>query len=88
LKESFIVAGPNGAGKTTFAQEFVAEQPRSFLSADVIAARLNPADPTEARLQAGRTFFAALDAHIHQGASFVVESTLAGRVVSHVPNDF
>ncbi|HMB92204.1 MAG TPA: AAA family ATPase [Rhodothermales bacterium] len=75
--EILIVAGPNGAGKTTFSQEFVAEQQRPFLSADAIAARLNPADPTQARLQAGRTFFAALDAH-RQDTSFVVESTLAG----------
>lgn len=73
--EILIIAGPNGAGKTTFAEEFVAEQPRPLLS----AARLNPSDPTQARLQAGRTFFAALDAHIRQGASFVVESTLAGQ---------
>ena len=61
-KEALIVAGPNGAGKTTFAEEYVAEHPRPFLSADAIAERLNPARPAQARLQAGRAFFAELDA--------------------------
>ena len=76
--EALIVAGPNGAGKTTFAEEYVAEHPRPFLSADAIAQRLNPQEPAQARLQAGRAFFAELDVLIRSGESFVVESTLAG----------
>ncbi len=76
--EALIVAGPNGAGKTTFAEEYVAVYPRPFLSADAIAQRLSPARPAQARLQAGRAFFAELDALIRSGESFVVESTLAG----------
>ena len=76
--EALIVAGPNGAGKTTFAQEYVAAYPRLFLSADAIAQRLRPEEPTQARLQAGRAFFAELDALIRTGESCVVESTLAG----------
>ncbi len=76
--EALIVAGPNGAGKTTFAEEYVAEHPRPFLSADAIAQRLRPAQPAQARLQAGRAFFAELDALIRTGESFVVESTLEG----------
>ena len=76
--EALIVAGPNGAGKTTFAEEYVAEHPRPFLSADAIAQRLRPARPAQAWLQAGRAFFAELDALIRSGESFVVESTLAG----------
>lgn len=67
FKEALIVAGPNGAGKTTFAQEYVAVYPRPFLSADAIAQRLNPAQPEQARVQAGRAFFAALDEHIRAG---------------------
>ncbi len=77
-KEALIVAGPNGAGKTTFAEEYVAVYPRVFLSADAIAQRLSPEKPTQAWLQAGRAFFAELDALIRTGESFVVESTLAG----------
>ncbi len=45
-KEALIVAGPNGAGKTTFAEEYVAVYPRAFLSADAIAQRLSPEEPT------------------------------------------
>lgn len=77
-KEALIVARPNGAGKTTFAEEYVAAYPRPFLSADALAGRLRPEEPAQARVQAGRAFFAALDTLIHTGASFVVESTLAG----------
>lgn len=78
-REALIVAGPNGAGKTTFAEEYVAAYPRPFLSADAIARRLNPSQPSAARLQAGRIFFEELDALIRSGQDFVVESTLAGR---------
>lgn len=78
MNEALIVAGPNGAGKTTFAEEYVAAYPRPFLSADAIAKRLHPARPEQARLQAGRAFFAELDALIQRGEDFVVESTLAG----------
>jgi len=73
-----IVAGPNGAGKTTFAREYVEEHPRPFLSADALAARLHPDDPTSARIPAGRLFFKELEALITQRAPFVVESTLSG----------
>ncbi len=54
------------------------EYPRVFLSADAIAQRLSPAQPARARVQAGRLFFAALDALIRAGEHFVVEATLAG----------
>ena len=78
IPDALIVAEPNGAGKTTFALEYVTAYPRAFLSADAIAQRLRPAAPTEARVQAGRVFFAELGALIRSGESFVVESTLAG----------
>ena len=77
-KEALIVAGPNGVGKTTFAEEYVATYPRPFLSADAIAQRLSPEEPAQARVRAGRAFFAELDGFIRSGESFVVESTLAG----------
>lgn len=78
MLEALIVAGPNGVGKTTFALEYVAAYPCVFLSADAIAQRLSPAQPAQARVQAGRVFFAELDALIRSGESFIVESTLAG----------
>ena len=78
-REAFVVAGPNGAGKTTLALEIAADLGIPYVGADDIAARLDPVDPTRARVSAGRQFFAELDRLTGEGASFVCESTLSGR---------
>lgn len=76
---ALIVGGPNGAGKTTFAREYVRAYPQPYVSADALAAELRPDNPWAARIEAGRQFFAELDGLISARASFVAESTLAGR---------
>ena len=78
LSEALIVGGPNGAGKTTFALEYLAGRPLPFLSADAIAAQINPEAPERAKIEAGKAFFRQLGALTRDGESFVVESTLAG----------
>lgn len=78
-REAFVVAGPNGAGKTTLALEIAADLGIPYVGADDIAARLDPVDPTRARVSAGRQFFAEIDRLTGEGASFVCESTLSGR---------
>ena len=74
-----IVGGPNGAGKTTLAAPYAEQKDLPYLAADQIAEDLNPDDPYAARMAAGRQFLRRLDAFIEDRASFVVESTLAGR---------
>jgi predicted ABC-type ATPase len=74
-----IVGGPNGAGKTTLADPYAEQKNLPYLAADWIAKELNPEDPCAARMAAGRRFLRRLDAFVEERASFVVESTLAGR---------
>jgi predicted ABC-type ATPase len=74
-----IVGGPNGAGKTTLAEPYADQTGQPYLGADRIAKDLNPEDPYAVRMAAGRRFLRRLDAFIEARASFVVESTLAGR---------
>lgn len=78
-KELIIVAGPNGAGKTAFVEEFLAERPCSYLSADRIAAELAPEDPKSARVAAGREFLLRVKHQLGGEEAFLVESTLSGR---------
>lgn len=79
-REAIVVAGPNGAGKTTFAHGFLDEfVDYVYLSADALAAEIDPADPTRARVQAGRQFFRRVEERVGQGDNIILESTLAGR---------
>jgi len=74
-----IVAGPNGSGKTTFAREYLLTHPMEYISADEIAAELAPSALEEVRLQAGRLFFERISDRIERQASFLAETTLAGK---------
>lgn len=83
-KELFVIAGPNGAGKTAFAEEFLAQRPCSYLSADRIASELAPDDPMSENVRAGREFLRRVDQHLAGSKSLLVESTLSGRTLVHV----
>lgn len=78
-KNLIVVAGPNGAGKTTFVRDYLEQDPRVFLSADDLAARISPDRPESARIEAGREFSRQLRARIEAGESFAIETTLSGR---------
>ena len=73
-----VVGGPNGCGKTTFAKLYAQSQGLTYLGADEIAMGLSPADPTLARIKAGREFSRCLSHRMDARDSLVVESTLAG----------
>ena len=76
-----VIAGPNGAGKTTFAEDYLSREEGSppFVNGDEIAARLSPADPAAAALQAGRIALRQMEAHVRGGKDFAIETTLSGR---------
>jgi len=77
-KHAVIIAGPNGVGKTTFAKEYCREHKLKYISADMIAERLNPENLQKVAIKAGRLFFKEIYECIEKGNSFVVESTLSG----------
>lgn len=79
-KKIVIIAGPNGAGKTTFAREFLPNEAHcpTFINADLIAAGLSPFAPEAAAMRAARLMLQSIDAQVHLGASFALETTLSG----------
>ncbi len=88
-KRILIIAGPNGAGKTTFATEFLPHEancPR-FVNADLIAAGVNPFEPSQAALRAGRVMWSMMRTYVQNGDSFAFETTLSGRrYACHIPD--
>ncbi len=85
-KRIFIVAGPNGAGKTTFATEFLPNEADCpiFINADLIAAGLNPLQPSLVALQAGKLMVKTIHNHVRRAESFAFETTLSGRGYSRL----
>ena len=78
-----IVAGPNGAGKTTFIENTFTSlvEDKKFINADYIARDLNPNDVSKVAIQAGKVFLKKLDELIAKEQSFVIETTLSGKLL-------
>ena len=81
-----IIAGPNGAGKTTFAREFLLNEGNcpTFVNADLIAEGLNPLQPEEEAVAAGRMMLNMIRDYTRQGRSFAFETTLSGRTYARM----
>ena len=81
-----IIAGPNGAGKTTFAREFLPHEGNcpTFVNADLIAEGLNPLQPEEEAVAAGRMMLNMIRAYVAEGRSFAFETTLSGRTYARM----
>jgi predicted ABC-type ATPase len=75
-----IVAGTNGAGKSTFISKPIFEGGGYIIDPDAIAKSLNPRQPEKARLQAGRFSIQLIEQMIQNKQSFVMETTLSGRL--------
>ncbi|MDD3050094.1 MAG: zeta toxin family protein [Candidatus Cloacimonetes bacterium] len=80
-KTVYLVCGCNGSGKTTFAKEFINQKDIAFLNADEIEREFNPDDMSGGKIRAGREFFKRFDILIKESNDFVIESTIAGRVL-------
>ncbi len=80
-KTILIIAGPNGAGKTTFAREFLPNEANcpTFVNADLIAEGLNPLQPEQEAVAAGRMMLEMIRRYVSEGRSFAFETTLSGR---------
>jgi predicted ABC-type ATPase len=77
----YVMAGCNGAGKTTFAKRYLPEfvTCRTFLNADLIAARLDPDNPEAQSVRAGRLFLQQIREQATERNDFAFETTLSGR---------
>ena len=85
-KRILIIAGPNGAGKTTFATEFLPNEAGcpTFINADLIAAGLNPFQPEQSAVRAGRLMLEIIHDYVSRGESFAFEVTLSGRAFARM----
>jgi predicted ABC-type ATPase len=85
MKEVVILGGPNGAGKTTAARVLLPKffSLRPFLNADDIARDLAPGNAESAAFAAGRLLIEHMWTLVHDGQSFALETTCAGR--SYIP---
>jgi predicted ABC-type ATPase len=77
--EMLIVGGPNGAGKSTLALKYADAFEVEYIGADKIAHGICPDDPFSVRFQAGELFINQINELLDSTASFVVETTLAGK---------
>lgn len=82
--ETIIIGGPNGAGKSTLAYAYLDQHNVAYLSADAIAKQLNPEQPADAKVEAGKVFFRRLNTLIERRENFMMESTLAGRGIGRI----
>lgn len=77
----WIIAGANGVGKTTFAMNEITSLSGSFdfVNLDLIARGLSPFDPDRETLRAARIALEMMRDLISRGATFAIETTLAGQ---------
>lgn len=77
MPQLVVVAGPNGSGKSTLSTEF-----RSagliVIDPDEIARRIDPVNPSQAAIAAGRQTILRCQQLLNAGDSFVLETTLSG----------
>ena len=77
----WLIAGPNGVGKTTFAFARLEAVSGSinFVNLDEIARGLSPLRPAAGEREAARIALARARGFIAAGATFALETTLAGQ---------
>ena len=78
-----LICGPNGAGKSTHARSILAANPKlEFLNADLVAAAIAGDDENAKLRKAGKFVLTRTDDLIAARETFVIESTLSGRVLA------
>ena len=72
-----VFGGPNGSGKSTLIAKLEFEGRDNLLDADAIAKRMNPSNPREAAVAAGRELIRRTREYLENRESFAIETTLA-----------
>lgn len=80
VKKLYILAGANGSGKSTISKVLLPAESLVYVNPDDIARELNPAEPTAAKIEAGKETLKRIEELFAAGTSFAIESTLSGNV--------
>lgn len=78
MKRLYVLAGANGSGKSTISKVLLPSEGIVYVNPDDIAKGLNPDDPTQVKIAAGKKALSRVEALLEKGDSFAVESTLSG----------
>jgi predicted ABC-type ATPase len=73
-----VFAGPNGSGKSSLIRRVVFEGRQNLLEPDAIAKLINPQNPQQGGIQAGKEVLRRTAEYIRNAESFAVETTLSG----------
>lgn len=79
MPEIYVIAGANGSGKSTITKSLVKQIDIPIIDPDAIAREIDPINPAEAAMQAGRIAIDRAQVYINKPISFGVETTLSGR---------
>lgn len=79
-RKIYIIAGHNGAGKTTFLKNFVKSTKLDYIDVDEIARSVKEKKFDILALKAGKIGFRKIETLVKKGKSFVVETTLLGKI--------
>jgi predicted ABC-type ATPase len=72
-----VFGGPNGSGKSTLIAKFEFEGRDNLLDADAIAKRMDPSNPRQAAVAAGRELIRRTREYLENRENFAIETTLA-----------
>lgn len=72
-----VIAGPNGSGKSSVIRGLEVEGKANLLEADAIAKGIDPLNPRNAAVAAGREVIRRTREYLQTGRSFAIETTLS-----------
>jgi predicted ABC-type ATPase len=72
-----LIGGPNGSGKSSLSEWVELNNQGLLVDPDAVAKKINPANPREAALEAGRKVLEIIAGHLDRHESFAVETTLS-----------
>lgn len=79
MPEIYVIAGANGSGKSTISKSLIKQIDIPIIDPDAIAREIDPVNPAQAAMLAGRKAIECAQIYINKPVSFGVETTLSGR---------